>query len=252
MNLGNPARREVLGALTSEIDAICNVRLLDPTLSDRFTVEQRARAQELEALLTPEQRNLLELGGTARRWVISTPDKDRHRSVFLSDSWDLRAYQSNPVIMFNHDYRALPIGLSNGAEVGIDGKLRSVGVLLPAAESEIAGRVDRLIELKVLRSASIGAVASEVAFVEDDKGDWWVEYRKVELVEWSVVNIPSNRSSTVEAARMAHAEGMSAADARDFLTSVSRQGVNESDEDVVSDVAGAGSDPWALYRPLIK
>lgn len=247
-------RREVLGALPSEIEAVCKREVLDPTLRAALELapELRAQAESLYNELTTQQRALVDMGSTARSWIISTPERDRHRSVILPEGWELEAYRANPVILFQHNYDALPIGLSNGAKLTSKKQLRSVGVLLPPSEDPEVARIERRLELGLLRSASVGAVPREVAFVEDDNGDWWIEYRKTELVEWSIVSIPSNRSSMVEAARMAQAEGMNADTARDFLSQVSRWGMEENGSEVGSVVDGAGSDPWAPFRPLLR
>lgn len=230
-----------------EIEGICNRALLDGA-----DLEQRAKAEKVYERLTSDQKYLLELGATARTFVISSPNKDRHRTVFVPGGWDLASYRENPVVLYGHDQRAFPIGISNGAAIGSDEKMRSTVVLLPASEDERAAKIDRLIELKVVKGASVGAIPREVAFVEDDKGDWWVEYRKTELVEWSIVALPSNRDSLVEAVRAAVSEGLSAEQARNFLSTVCREGMGELEDGVVSHVAGAphADDPWRPYKSL--
>lgn len=230
-----------------ELGDICNRALLDSG-----STETRARAEKVYQTLTSDQKALIELGSTARSFVISSPNKDRHRTVFVPSGWDLAPYRENPVVLYAHDQRAFPIGLSNGAVIGADDKMRSTVVLLPASEDERAAKIDRLIELRVIKGASVGAIPREVAFVEDDKGDWWVEYRKTELVEWSVVALPSNRDSLVDAVRMATCEGMNAAQARDFLSLVVKSGMGELEASVDSHVdAGSKDDPWRPFLPFL-
>ena len=47
-------------------------------------------------------------GGT-RRFCISTGEVDRDHDVINPNGWHLDNYRANPVILFAHDYRSLPI-----------------------------------------------------------------------------------------------------------------------------------------------
>lgn len=202
----------------------------------------RAPALELFDALIPAQRALVEKGQTARKFVISTPEQDRHKTVFLSSAWDLEAYRSNPVVLWAHNHHDLPLGLSNGAELGADNKLRSSVVMLPESESPFAARVDRLIELGIIRGASVGGLVRQAAFVEDeDTGKWWVEFREVELIEWSVVSVPSNRGAMLDAVRAAQASGMNAAQSRNFLEDFINAGMTNQTPEVAPRVV---ADPW--------
>ena len=77
-------------------------------------------------------------------------------------------------------------------------------------------------------------------------------YRKTELVEWSIVALPSNRDSLVEAVRMATCENMNAAQARDFLSLVLKSGMGELPTGVDSHVGAGSDDPWQPFMSLVQ
>lgn len=240
------ARPEVLPQVRTELEeGVCTRALMesqDPVV--------QARALALFEQLTPVQRAMVQdKGGTARTFVISTPDLDRHRSKFPADAWDLTAYRENPVVLWSHRLSDLPLGVSNGAAIGADGKMRSTVVLLSEDLNPFAAQVDRLIEAGAIRGASIGALAREVAFVEDEvTGEWWIEFRKVELAEWSIVTVPSNRGAMLDVARAAAAAGASPAQARamlqDFVAGSGTTNLSSPVEPTVVD----STDFWGRWR----
>lgn len=180
--------------------------------------------------LSEAQRRLVDMGGVAYRFVISTADEDRHRTVFVPSGWILEPYNQNPLVFWVHDSDDFPIGLSNGAQLGADNKLRSTVVILPASVSELAAKVSQYIDLGLIKMASVGAIPREVAWVEDDETDrYWVEFRKIELIEWSVVPIASNRGSVMEAVRGARALELTSEQARDVVQEVLAAGMEPAD-----------------------
>jgi hypothetical protein len=234
---------EHLPLTPTTIEGVCTRRLMDDASPDFLA--RRVAAEVLYEALTPDQQGLVNLGGTARTFVISTPDLDRHRTMFLPDAWELDAYRANPVVLWSHRYGDLPVGLSGGAAMGADKMLRSTVVLLPESVDPFAAKIDRMISLGVIRAASIGATVSELAFVENEEtGDWWVEFRKVELVEWSIATVPSNRNALLDSARTAQALGMGASQARAFLQQATDLGMRNMAPQVEPPQV---SDPWDAF-----
>lgn len=145
-------------------------------------------------------------GATAFR--ASTAREDRHQSVIDQKGWDLRNYRANPIVLYNHNHDR-PIGRSTLTRVeskDADAYLRID--VLPDSESPDGVLVGGLLARKMLSAGSVGfrpAVApvdrnklpeSHPAHRPTRDGDspYWpaLYYPKSELLEFSVVTVPSN------------------------------------------------------------
>lgn len=144
-------------------------------------------------------------GATAFR--ASTNREDRHMSVIDQKGWDLRNYRANPIVLFNHNHDR-PIGRSTltRVEKGEDPYLRLD--VLPDSESPDGVLVGGLLARKMLSAGSVSfrpasAPVDRNKLPEDHfahrparEGDspWWpaLYYPKAELLEFSVVTVPSN------------------------------------------------------------
>jgi hypothetical protein len=142
-------------------------------------------------------------------FVLSTPERDRHRTKLNQQNWSLDNYRKNPVIGYMHnlygDMCNTPdpddvIGQdkSTGIE-DVNGATCLVGRGLfdPADVNLKAEKIFRKLLLGSLRAVSVG-------FQDIGKGAWGVgeeaegrdnetfHFAGQELLEWSIVNIPSN------------------------------------------------------------
>ncbi|MBU2177581.1 MAG: hypothetical protein KJ556_21015, partial [Gammaproteobacteria bacterium] len=69
-----------------------------------------------------ENCEVKKVGERQYEFTASTADQDRDGEVIDVSGWDLKNFKKNPVIMFAHDYRTLPIG--RATKIGVrDGKL---------------------------------------------------------------------------------------------------------------------------------
>jgi len=120
-------------------------------------------------------------------FVMSDATQDRMGDVIEPSGWVLESFLRNPVALFSHDSEKLPIG--TWKDVRIEGR-RLVGRLALAAKGT-SQRIDEIIALvrqKILNAVSVGFRPLER---EPIPGAGW-RYKKQELVECSVVNIPCN------------------------------------------------------------
>lgn len=114
--------------------------------------------------------------------VISSEDQDRHGDVILVDGWDTSFFEKNPVVLWAHDYDALPIGMAT--KVYKEGKqLIAEGIFAPAEANPKAQQVRKLYELGMMNATSIGAIVLE----QKDN-----VISKAELLEFSFVPVPAN------------------------------------------------------------
>ena len=136
-------------------------------------------------------------------FVASTSAEDRYGDVIAQDGWDLTAYNANPIILFNHDASAMPIG--RGDVDVIDGKLL-IDVTFDM-EDPHAAEIGRKCQAGFLNSVSVGFNAIEA--VERSnlpeghqyKSDNGLYFNKAELLEVSVVTIPANPEANSIAAK---------------------------------------------------
>ena len=179
------------------------------------------------------ENNVRFLSGYARKWgddieetrtvefVISTSDKDRHNTVLNHAGWNLENYDRNPIVGYQHNVygddfcsKPDPDDIIGTSRVFVEDKnLIGAVTFEPAEENALAEKIFRKVLRGTLRSASVGFLP-----VPDEKGkDGYYGkeddeehrggiketfyYVGQELVEWSIVNIPSNTKAQAKAVR---------------------------------------------------
>lgn len=120
--------------------------------------------------------------------TISTIALDRDQDSIVPEGVDLAAYRRNPVVGFQH-FRTdpLPVGATTSIEVepgkGITARWKWL------EGDPLATRVRNAFEQGVLRAASVGFLATEWTDLRETGGR---KYTKWQLLEWSLVGVPSN------------------------------------------------------------
>ena len=142
-------------------------------------------------------------------FILSTYTKDRHGTVLNQDNWKLDNYRKNPVVAYQHNLSGglcsepnpdFIIGKSISLSIDGMGKDR---MLVAEAQFE-PGEINPLAE-KVFRKILFGSLnRSSVGFIPVGGGSYGqgeeaegrenetFYFEGQELLEWSVVNIPSN------------------------------------------------------------
>jgi HK97 family phage prohead protease len=131
------------------------------------------------------------------RFVISTGAVDRDNDTINPKGWELQAYLQNPVVLWAHDYKALPVGRAV-AVAASDGKLVSD---CEFATHEFAETVYQLVKGGFLKAASVGFKPRKYTINDQRQG---LDYAEQELMEWSIVPVPANP----EALSLAKAAGV--------------------------------------------
>ena len=121
----------------------------------------------------------------------STDGVDRMDDIILKDAWDLRNYEKNPILLFNHNYNE-PIGVAELVEV------RSGGLYLEGKISGSCSKICELIKAGVLRTFSVGFWPKDVKYVPENDG---FIIKEAELLEVSVVSVPANADATFSVAK---------------------------------------------------
>jgi len=145
-----------------------------------------------------ENVEVKKVGERQYEFTASTADMDRDGEVIDVEGWDLRNFKKNPVIMYAHDYRTLPIG--KAAHIGVkDGKLKNTVEFPPEGTYEFADIVERLVNTGYLKTESVGFIPKK--WEDGDGGEKTPRrtYTKQELLEISIVPIPSNPHALMDA-----------------------------------------------------
>lgn len=132
--------------------------------------------------------------------TITTANKDRHGDIVKTSGIDTKHYMTNPVVLFQHGHSlsgTLPVGKATELKMhrsSIDATWQWATESL----NPMAQHVKAQWREGFLNATSIGFLAVEVNIIEDDKKDTWFpnyEITKSELLEFSIVAVPSNRES---------------------------------------------------------
>jgi len=132
---------------------------------------------------------------------INTDDVDRDGEVVLPSGIGLKNYRENPTVLYGHNYDGLPVAKTqwvklvkeNGRE-----RLRAKSIFAP---TDFANDVFTLVAGGFLKTASIGFIPKDVmgrapTDAEIKQFPDWKNakrvYDKSDLLEWSVVPVPSN------------------------------------------------------------
>lgn len=139
------------------------------------------------------------------RFVISTGAVDRDRDTIDPKGWDLKNYRKNPVVLFAHDGRKPPIG--RGKDISKDDTSLSASVEFMDNEVDTSGFSDmiyRMVRGGFLKATSVGFMPKVFEFVDDEEPGnedrrFGIDFKKQELLEFSIVPVPSNPEALIEA-----------------------------------------------------
>lgn len=121
--------------------------------------------------------------------IASTDAQDRYGEI-VEQVWQLDAYQANPVVLYAHDSRELPIGKAENIRVE-DGQLVATLRFVGAEVNPRAEQVWQLVQEGVLRAVSVGFIPHTYRWEKRDDREVLV-LTDNELVEISVVPVPAN------------------------------------------------------------
>lgn len=119
---------------------------------------------------------------------------DRGGDIIPKGAWDLKNYEKNPIILFNHD-KSQPIGRAIVTEARDEG-LYVKARISQSASPDIA-KVRDLIKEGVVNAFSVGFDMQSA----EKNADGFNEIKQAELFEISVVAIPMNQDSVFSLAK---------------------------------------------------
>jgi HK97 family phage prohead protease len=129
-------------------------------------------------------------------FVISTEAVDSFGTVFKMAGWDLKRYNNNPIVCYQHkansDNPDMILGTSTVRFE--DNKMIAVVRFEEAAINPLAEKVWQKVQAGTLRMASIGAIPKTGHWGDETKGEdrEVLYFDESELMEWSIVSMGSN------------------------------------------------------------
>lgn len=177
------------------------------------TALRRNEARVLRAL-DPEQRTV--------RFIFSDGSVDRMGDTIDPNGWSTTAFMKNPVILWSHDSAAPPIG--RALRVWSDGtRLMGDIAFAPSETYAFADTIYRLVLGKYLSAGSVGFRGIDYKWADDPARPSGVDFKKQELLEFSLVTIPANANALVQA----QVKGLLSM--RDFRRIHGQDGVDDDD-----------------------
>jgi HK97 family phage prohead protease len=122
-------------------------------------------------------------------FVASTDAIDAYDEI-VAQNWDLARFKANPIVLWAHNSRELPIGKCTRCEM-VNGSLECTIRFASEMANPNAERVWQLVQEDVLKAVSVGFYPREVRQEKRDDKDVYV-LDDNELHEISVVPVPAN------------------------------------------------------------
>ena len=124
-------------------------------------------------------------------FVFSSFALDRAGERIDCNGWELEQYLENPVVLWAHNSDIPAIGYAENLICNTD--LRGDVRFNPKEIDEFGWSIGQRIKFGSIKCGSVGFLVKELEFLEDEKNEERsVIFRKMELLEFSICNVPAN------------------------------------------------------------
>lgn len=124
------------------------------------------------------------------RFVMSTADIDRHHDTIAQDGWELP--EDAPALWY-HDHKTPAIG--RWVNMTADGQLEGDLSFTRAGIDPLSDMLWNLSVAGIIKTCSVGFIPLEWSWVEDDGRPFGIDFKRQELLECSLVNVPANAAA---------------------------------------------------------
>ena len=126
-------------------------------------------------------------------WTLTTYDLDRFGERIDPQGWDYTRYLKNPIVEWAHRYDIPAIGKIEGLTVDEKG-LHGLIIFNSKDYDPFGWGIGERVKAGVIRAGSVGfrALEIEIPSVSDSKDGTTLIFRKQELLEFSICNVPAN------------------------------------------------------------
>jgi HK97 family phage prohead protease len=162
-------------------------------------LKQLLKARDAQAALPPSTGptsrmmaiRAIREGAREVDFICSTESVDSYGTI-LEQDWDLTRFSANPVVLYSHDSRELPIGQARAIEVeGAGAGRQLVATIWFSDVTALARDVWKLVLEKTLRGISVGFDFKSYRIEERDGVEVVVLFG-LELIELSITPTPAN------------------------------------------------------------
>lgn len=149
-------------------------------------------------------------------FIISTDKRDRHGTRLMVDRWELDNFNKNGIVGYQHDVYGSFFGEENPDKVIGKGSARIednqlIGTVIfePAEINPLAEKIFQKVLFGSLKSTSVGfRETKEGETIKEEDGTETYVYGGQELLEFSIVNIPSNTDAIKRAEKREELKGV--------------------------------------------
>ena len=140
-----------------------------------------------------EELEMSNKGTEGYAWTLSTFDLDRFGERIDPAGWDFSRYLKNPVVQWAHNYMIPAIGKVEGLTVDDNG-LHGLVFFNDKSFDAFGWSIGERVKAGVIRAGSVGfrPVEMEIPSKNDSKDGTSLIFRKQELLEFSICNVPAN------------------------------------------------------------
>jgi HK97 family phage prohead protease len=130
---------------------------------------------------------------TGIAWTLSTFDLDRFSERIDPAGWDYRRYMDNPVVEWAHRYDIPAIGKADSLYADEKG-LHGLVIFNDKDYDPFGWAIGQRVKAGVIRAGSVGfrVIEIEIPDKETGKDGTTLIFRKQELLEFSICNVPAN------------------------------------------------------------
>jgi HK97 family phage prohead protease len=126
-------------------------------------------------------------------WTLSTFDLDRFGERIDPQGWDIKRFMNNPIVEWAHRYDIPAIGKIEGLAVDDNG-LHGLVIFNDKSFDAFGWSIGQRVKAGVIRAGSVGfrPIEIEIPSKNDSKDGTCLIFRKQELLEFSICNVPAN------------------------------------------------------------
>jgi uncharacterized protein len=126
-------------------------------------------------------------------WTLSTFDLDRFGERIDPQGWDFKQYCKNPIVEWSHRYDIPAIGKIESLFINDEG-LHGLVIFNDKEYDHFGWSIGQRVKAGVIRAGSVGfrVLEIEIPSKEDSKDGTSLIFRKQELLEFSICNVPAN------------------------------------------------------------
>jgi HK97 family phage prohead protease len=125
---------------------------------------------------------------------------DRMGDRIAVNGWELGAYRKNPTVLWAHDSSAPPIDRMVRDFVANE-KLMGDVQFASADVYPFADTIYRLVTEGFIKAGSVGFLPIEWKFADDKSRPMGIDFRRQELLEFSMVPVPANANALITGRR---------------------------------------------------